>query len=208
MEQLRFTEGLDVLIQRIGLRSRDDVTLVGVAGGSASGKTYLARELVKRVRGARLLSMDNYYKGKQDMPDPNNYDHPDCLELDLLARHLQLFGRGWPVDIPRYDFATSSRVGTQRISAAPVFCVEGLYALHPTVKDLLDFKVFVEAPEQSRLQRRTLRDIAEGRRMIGDDGVEGVERRIARYWDLTVEPMYRQFIEPTKAHADIVITNG
>ncbi|MSR85831.1 uridine kinase [Candidatus Woesearchaeota archaeon] len=203
-----FAEGIEALTTRISsLRDTTPVVIVGVAGGSASGKGYLTRQVESRINGLVPLAIDHYYLGKKDMPDPTNYDRPDSLELSLLVEHLAQLRQGRSVQRPQYDFASSCRIGTEELRPGQVIWVDGLFALHDTVRDALDIRIFVDSSEEERLARRKYRDIAEGRRPVGPEGQGTVEDTITRYWNAIVEPMYREHIAPTKRHAHIVITN-
>lgn len=183
--------------------------ILGVAGGTGSGKTTVAHELTsileKDGRSVLVIAHDYYYKDQKDVPmsirEKTNYDHPDSLETDLLVEHLLKLKEGQSVELPLYDFATHTRKSeVQRASSAEIVIVEGilLYA-HAKLTQLLDFKVFVDTPDDIRFIRRLKRDTAERGR--------NVESVIEQYLQ-TVRPMHMQFVEPTKRVADLVVAEG
>jgi len=175
------------------------VKIVGIAGGSGSGKTTLAERLQKAFPGSSLLYFDNYYRHHPDMtPEQRgalNYDHPDALETELLVAHLKQLKAGQTVDSPVYDFTTHLRSAeSRRIAPYNLLIVEGILLFHfRELRDLLDWRIFVDADADIRLLRRILRDSVERGRDIGE---------IARQYLDSVRPMHLQFVEPTKAFAD------
>ena len=181
--------------------------LVGIAGGTGSGKTMLARTLQTSL-GARqvaMVSQDAYYRdlidhGGKD-PTEIDYDHPDSLELDLLARHLTLLSEGRPVHRPVYNFDTHRRSPTRMVvEPTPVVVVEGiLVLLDPEIRSHLDFKVFIDADADVRLCRRLDRDCKERGRTVAD---------VLAQYRRTVRPAYLRFIEPTRRYADVIINNS
>ncbi|TMB08012.1 MAG: uridine kinase [Deltaproteobacteria bacterium] len=180
---------------------------IGIAGGTASGKTTVARRLVERLAGhpIALLDQDAYYRDLSDMPLEErrgfNFDHPDAFDADLLVKHLQELKAGRPVEKPVYSFALHSRTGeTQRVNPGDVVLLEGILvlALEP-VRALLDVKVFVDSDADVRVLRRLSRDIKERGRDF--DGV------VDQYFR-TVRPMHYGFVEPSKRYADIIIPHG
>lgn len=174
--------------------------VLGIAGGTASGKTTLARALAARL-GDRcvLVSHDRYYhpRGPGD-PTRRNYDHPDALDNSGLVRHLRALRAGEPADLPVYDFALHDRAPhTDRAEAAPVIVVEGILLLAvEAVRDALDLRVFVEAPDDVRLMRRIRRDVAERGRTVTD---------VLDQYERTVRPMHQAFVADSRRHADVVI---
>ncbi len=198
-------EAIDEEVKELSNSKR--IILIGLAGGSASGKSTLARNLEEHFPLMLNLSLDHYYLGKDDMPDRKNYDHPHCLELSLLERHVALLRQGQSIQRPDYRFALSQRVGYITVLPDSLVLVEGLFALHETLRPHFDFSIFVDASTPCRLERRMHRDIAEGRRMIGEEGEETVRDKIRGYWDRYAEPMYQQHIAPTKAYADLLVLN-
>ena len=173
--------------------------IVGIAGGSGSGKTTLAERLHKAFPGSSLLYFDNYYRHHPDMtPEQRaalNYDHPDALETELLVAHLKQLKAGQTVDSPVYDFTTHLRSAESRkVSPCRLLIVEGILLVHSQeIRDLLDWRIYVDADADIRLLRRVLRDSVERGRDIGE---------IARQYLDSVRPMHLQFVEPTKAFAD------
>ena len=170
--------------------------IIGISGGSGSGKTTLVHRLQQDFpEKTEVLYLDDYYKSLASLPMEErarvNFDHPDALDGDLIARHLLALRRGECVESPVYDFACHDRQAkTRRVSPAPVILVEGvlLFAL-PQLQPLMDYRVFVDAGEETRLQRRLRRDVQERGRTP-----ESVQQQYRR----TVQPMFRQYVEPGK----------
>ena len=181
--------------------------LIGIAGGSGSGKTTVARRVLKSFDEGRaiLMDMDSYYKdlGHLTLPERRkvNFDHPDAFDTELFSTHLQALKEGKGVDKPVYDFSRSTRSEqVQRIEPAPIVVVEGIMILAAAeVRRLLDAKMFVETDGDIRFIRRLERDVAERGRSL--------ESVIAQYTQ-TVRPMHHAFVEPSKRHADIIIPRG
>lgn len=175
----------------------DDPYFVAIAGGSSSGKTTLASALQQRLGSSlcSLIPQDNYYFGQAKC---DNFDLPQAIEIQLLARHLQALKSGQTVKIPTYDFSHHRR-GTQQVAVAsrPVIIIEGTLVLHwRELKELLDLSIFVECDRQLRLKRRVQRDSADRGR---------TEQDIKRQFSSQVEPCHEQFVEPCKTEADLVI---
>lgn len=176
--------------------------LLGIAGGSASGKTTLVRQLQQRF-GTQIASIcyDSYYKAQHDKPMElrvrTNYDHPDALDTALFVEHLRLLRQGEPVQLPIYDFARHDRaLQTKWLSPAPIVIADGILLLHePQIRALLDYTVFIDAPAEVRLARRIRRDVLERGR-----SEESVRAQVAS----TVEPMYQAFVHPSAQFADLV----
>lgn len=181
--------------------------LIGVAGGSGSGKTTVVRELVRGIGSdaVAVVHHDAYYRDAVALPDGapriRNYDHPDALETSLLVAHLVALREGRAVDAPVYDFTTSSRLAeTQRITPRRTIVLDGILILaEETLRELLDIKVYVDADADVRLMRRLRRDVQERGR-----SVESVLDQYAR----TVRPMHLEFVEPSKRYADIIVPGG
>ena len=174
--------------------------IIAVAGGTASGKTTLARDLV-RVGGSsrvQIVPLDAYYRCSKHLPPEQratrNYDHPDAFEIDLLERNLRSLLEGEAVDIPQYDFPNHARSGTtSRIVPSEVILVEGILALHfSALHALYASSVFVETPDQLRLLRRLNRDVKERGR---------TPESVYLQWSETVHPMHLEFCDPTRAIA-------
>ena len=186
---------------------RQGPVIVGVAGGSGSGKTTVARAVHGRLGPERavLVAQDSYYRVVQwpsgGAPAGHNFDHPDALDVELLVGHLDRLRRGKPVDVPIYDFATHRRgSAVVRIEPRAVVVVEGTLILAlPEVRRQLGLKVFVDVAADLRFIRRLRRDVTErGRSMEGT---------VAQYLD-TVRPMHEEWVEPSRIEADIVVPEG
>ncbi len=181
--------------------------IIGICGGTGSGKTTIARAIVEAVGRANvvLVEQDSYYRNLADMPlderHQANFDHPDSIDSDMLVNHLIRLKQGLPVDMPLYDFVTHTRSEEiELINPKPVVLVEGILIFaEPRVLDLLDVRVFVDTPDDVRLMRRLRRDINERGRTF--------ERTLEQY-ERTIRPMHFEFVEPSKRHADIIIPEG
>lgn len=181
--------------------------LVGVAGGSGSGKTTVARALAASFRAeqVQIVLMDSYYRDRAGVPFEErtriNYDHPDAFDEPLLVEQVQALKAGQAVEQPVYDFTRHER-SAERVHVEPsrVIIVEGILVLAvETLRPLLDLKLFVDTPADLRFLRRLRRDVAERGRTI--DSV--IEQYLA-----TVRPMHDAFIEPSRRHADLIIPEG
>jgi uridine kinase len=181
--------------------------IIGICGGTGSGKTTIARNIVESVgrENVILVEQDSYYRNLADMPLDErrqaNFDHPDAINSELLVEHLIDIKNGKPTEIPIYDFATHTRKEeTQRIEPRKVIIVEGIliFAL-PQVLGLLDVKVFIDTPDDIRLLRRVKRDIQERGRTL--------EQTLNQY-EKTIRPMHYEFVEASKPFADIIIPQG
>ena len=180
--------------------------ILGVAGGTGSGKTTLARAIRKQLQtDIAYLSHDNYYKDLRHLSleerETHNFDHPDALDTDLLFEHLKELKAGRSVDIPTYDFTTHSRTDvTERVDPQQIILVEGiLIYTHPELRNEIDVKIFVDTADDVRLIRRMTRDLNERGR--SPDSV------IHQYMR-TVRPMHLKFVEPSKQFADVIIPVG
>jgi uridine kinase len=179
---------------------------IGLAGGSGSGKTTIAEEVVERLEGrVALLRHDAYYRNRTDLTFEEralvNYDHPDSLETELLIDHLEMLRSGRGVEQPVYDFPAHLRsADTIRVDPAPVVVLEGILVLsEPGLRSELDLKIFVDTDPDLRLARRLERDIS-----VRGRSVESV---IEQYFT-TVRPMHLEFVEPSRRYADIIIPEG
>ena len=180
---------------------------IGVTGGTGSGKTTIAEEILKRVGADRIayLQHDSYYFDKGHLPlDPRglpNFDHPDSLETDLLIKHLQQLQTGLPANVPIYDFTTDRRTPqTRHVEPQPVILIEGLLIfVEKALREMFDVKIFVDTDSDLRFIRRLKRDIAERGRTL--------ESVIDQYLN-TVRPMHLEFVEPSKRYADVIIPEG
>lgn len=182
--------------------------IVGVAGGSGSGKSTVVRRLIDRLGGADevgVIHHDAYYRDRSHLPASErtglNYDHPDALETELLIEHVESLARGWGVDVPVYDFTSHVRTArARRVEPSPVVILDGILILgDPRLRELLDVKVFVDAAPDVRLGRRLRRDMEERGR--------SAESVLTQYME-TVRPMHLEFVEPTRRYADLIIEGG
>ncbi|MBC7224127.1 MAG: uridine kinase [Anaerolineae bacterium] len=181
--------------------------IIGVAGGSGSGKTTVAEEILQRVGRDRIayIQHDSYYRDQSHLtPEERakvNYDHPDSLESELLVEHLKQLRAGHPVDVPIYDFTTHTRrPETRRVEPRRVILVEGILIFADrALRDMMDVKIYVDTDPDIRFIRRLQRDIRERGRSM--------ESVIAQYLS-TVRPMHLEFVEPSKRYADVIIPEG
>jgi uridine kinase len=183
------------------------VIVIGVAGGSASGKTTVVRRIVESLGDTQVtvLEHDRYYRERTDLRLEEraalNYDHPDSLETDLLVRHLETLRAGEPVDVPLYDFALYARKpGAEHVVPRRAIIVEGILIFaDAALRSLMDVKVFVDTDDDTRFIRRLQRDTAERGRTM--------QSVIDQYLS-TVKPMHLEFVEPSKRYADIILPQG
>ncbi|HHH41199.1 MAG TPA: uridine kinase [Chloroflexi bacterium] len=183
------------------------VIIIGVAGGTGSGKTTVAQAILRRV-GAKHIAYiphDAYYRDLSHLPPEErsrvNFDHPDALETELLIEHLKALRAGRPVEIPVYDFTTHTRKKeTRRVEPQRVILVEGILVFaEPALRELFDVKIYVDTDADIRFIRRLRRDVAERGRTV-----ESVIEQYLR----TVRPMHLEFVEPSKRYADVIIPEG
>ena len=181
--------------------------VIGVAGGSGSGKTTVVRRIVDSLgpEHVTLLDHDRYYRDRNDLRLEEraalNYDHPDSLETDLMVQHMRQLKAGQAVEAPRYDFTRHARL-TEKDTVQPrrALIVEGILILtDAALRELIDIKVFVDTDSDTRFIRRLQRDVAERGRTM--------ESVIDQYQS-TVKPMHREFVEPSKRYADVIIPLG
>jgi uridine kinase len=184
-----------------------DPLVIGIAGGSGSGKTTVAQTILQRVGADRIafLRHDSYYKELSGLPpaqrDEINFDHPNSLETELLIQHIASLREGKAVEVPIYDFSTDSRTG-QTITVRPcrVILVEGILIFtEPELRKMFDVKIFVDTDADLRLIRRLQRDMKERGRTA---------ESVIRQYQLTVRPMHLEFVEPSKRYADVIIPEG
>ena len=181
--------------------------IIGIAGGTGSGKTTVVKKLIERLPKGEVtvIPLDSYYKDSSGIPMEErqqiNFDHPDAFEWKLLIRHLQELKEGHAVEQPIYDYVTSSRMkDTVHVEPSEIIIIEGIMVLHhPKLREQMDLKVFVDADADDRLIRVISRDIVERGRTT--------EAVIARYQKV-LKPMHEQFIEPCKRFADVIIPQG
>ncbi len=181
--------------------------VIGVAGGSGSGKSTVTRQVVAAIgsENVAVVMQDDYYRDQSHMPAEDrrkqNYDHPDAFDWPLMAQHLSALRQGEAIAMPVYDFAADNRSSeTIAVKPAPVIVVEGLFALYDTqLLNMMSLKVYVDTASDVRFIRRLQRDISERGR--------STESVVTQYMD-TVRPMHKQFIEPTKRNADVILPHG
>lgn len=181
--------------------------IVGIAGGAGSGKSTVVRKIIERLPAGEvaILPQDSYYKDSGHLPVEErlgiNFDHPDSIEFDLLAKHLKELKKGKSIRQPIYSYVSCTRSEeTITVNPCHVIIVEGILILsNPELRKMLDLKVFVDADADDRLIRVINRDIVERGRSVN---------KIMERYELTVKPMHLQFIEPTKRFADLIIPQG
>ena len=187
--------------------SRGTPIILGIAGGTGSGKTTVANVILERVGAGRivLLAHDAYYRDLRDLPraqrDIINFDHPDSLETELLVHHLEALRRGEPVEVPIYDFTTHARTNlTRHVEPQLVILVEGILVFAERgLRELFDVKIFVDTDPDVRFIRRLQRDIEERGRTVAS---------VIQQYQMTVRPMHLEFVEPSKRYADVIIPEG
>lgn len=182
--------------------------IIGIAGGTGSGKTTVARSVIDQLSTDKVtfISQDNYYKDQTHLSmterEKMNYDHPFAFDNELLVEHLNLLKAGQTADAPVYDFTINTRSANKTTELLPnqIIIVEGLFVLYDEkLRELLDIKVFVDTDSDVRILRRVLRDIEERGRSI---------HSIYQQYLATVKPMHESFIEPSKKYADLIIPEG
>lgn len=181
--------------------------VVGIAGGTASGKTTVTRKILENLSDRRVafVDQDAYYKDLADLtPDERrevNFDHPDAFDTDLLVRHLDDLKALRPISKPVYDFVRYTRSSeTRTVEPGDLVLVEGILVLHlEPVRERCDMKIFVDAEDDVRVIRRLIRDIKERGRDFD---------RVVEQYLRSVRPMHMGFVEPSKRHADIIVPHG
>ena len=183
-----------------------EILVIGIAGGTGSGKTTLMDNLISRFQGdVTVLSHDNYYKRHDELTYEErcklNYDEPAALETDLMARHLDILRSGESIDCPVYDFTVHNRSDeTTRITPEKVIIVEGILIFeNKELRDLMDIKIFVDTDDDIRLCRRIKRDVRDRGRSL---------ESVIEQYQTTVKPMHEQYVEPSKKFADIIVPEG
>ena len=184
----------------------NNILVIGIAGGTGSGKTTLMKRLIQRFpQDITVLSHDNYYKRHDDLTYEQrsqlNYDEPAALETDLMARHLDILRRGEAIDCPVYDFTQHNRSDTViHIVPRKVIIVEGILIFeHKELRDLMDIRIFVDTDADVRLCRRIKRDVRDRGRTL---------ESVLEQYQTTVKPMHEMYVEPSKKYADIVVPEG
>lgn len=181
--------------------------LIGIAGGTASGKSMVSQRLVEELGSDRVivLEQDAYYRDLSDLSMDErrkvNFDHPDSFDVDLLTTHVESLMRGEPVDLPLYDFTRHNRrAETQHVENHTIVVLEGILVFcFERLRRLMDIKIYVDTPDDIRLLRRIRRDIIERGRDL---------ESVLHQYEHNVRPMHQQFVEPLKRHADIIIPRG
>jgi len=182
--------------------------VIGIAGGTGSGKTTVARAIYDRVGKDRIewIAHDSYYRNFDGLtPDELhniNWDHPDSLETELLVRHLDVLAKGSSIDVPVYDFAAYARKSneSQRVQPHRVLIVEGILILaEPELRKRIDIKLFVDTPADIRFVRRLMRDTKNRGRTL---------ESVVEQYVTTVRLMHEEFVEPSKRYADLIIPEG
>lgn len=185
----------------------NSIIVIGIAGGTGSGKTTVANAIVNTVGEEHVayIPHDAYYKDLNDLP-PNqrskiNYDHPNSLDTELMIAHIRVLKEGQGIELPIYDFTNHSRTDeTIPIKPNPVILVEGILIFSdPVLRDICDVKIFVDTDADIRLIRRIRRDITERGRTT---------ESVLKQYEETVRPMHLEFVEPSKRYADIIIPEG
>lgn len=184
----------------------EKVYIIGVAGGTASGKTTIVNKLKEYFQNdIELINHDCYYLAHNDMPfeerEKLNYDHPNSFETDRLISDLKLLKQGYSIQRPVYDYTIHNRAKeTVTVYPKKVIIVEGILVLeNPKLRDLMDIKIFVDTDADERLMRRIMRDMQERGRSI---------ESVVKQYSETVKPMHEEFIEPSKKYADVIIPRG
>ena len=181
--------------------------LIGIAGGSGSGKTLVARTIVRDLGSSRvtIVDQDSYYRDLDDIPiadrDLRNFDHPDAFDNDLLKQHIRRLLAGESIEQPIYDYTRHARLKeTKTVGEHVVIVLEGiLIFVDEELREMMDIKLFIDADPDIRLVRRIERDVRERGRAI---------ESILRQYQATVRPMHLQFVEPSKRYADLIVPEG
>lgn len=186
--------------------ARERPLIIGVVGGSGSGKTTVTRAIYDLPGvDAAFIDQDAYYRDLSHLPLPErkrvNYDHPDAFDTDLLVRQLTLLAEGHPVDKPTYDYAAHTRASrTEHAEPKSVILVDGILLFADArLRPLFDIKIYVDVSDDVRFIRRLQRDVAERGRSMDD---------VIRQYLATVRPMHLEFVEPSKRYADLIIPEG
>ena len=181
--------------------------LIGIAGGTGSGKTSIANYLLKKFGSDQLIviEQDSYYKNNSalsiDERNQQNFDHPDAIDIELFNKQLVSLLSGKSVEIPIYDFSIHNRRNQRQfVKPCRIIVIEGILTLYfESLRKLMNIKVFVDTPDNIRFKRRLSRDVKERGRTI---------KSVTNQYEKTVKPMYNQFVKPSRDLADIIITDG
>ena len=186
----------------------NDIHIIGIAGGSGSGKSRLVKNILKEVNdnSVQVIEIDSYYKNLAHLSfeerEKNNFDHPDSIDFDLLYEDLSKLKNNLTIYSPVYDYKTHTRNEneTKKIENAKVIIMEGIFALHnQKIRDLLSIKIYVDTPSDIRLLRRIKRDMNDRGRTI-----EG----IIEQYNKTVKPMFTKYVKPSRDYADLIVPFG
>ncbi|RKX78826.1 MAG: uridine kinase [Spirochaetes bacterium] len=183
----------------------NEVRLIGISGGSGSGKTTIIKRIAERVKDFVFIPQDNYYKSAENISNKNitdfNFDHPDAFDTSLLLEHLSELKEGKAIEMPTYDFVHHRRAKeVVQVEPSRVVLVEGIMVFfEQEIRDMMDLKIFVDTPDDIRFIRRLERDVTDRGRTM--------ESVIKQYLEV-VRPGHYMFIEPTKEFADIIIPEG
>ena len=183
------------------------MTIIGIAGGSGSGKTTVVKQIVKALppHCAAVVPLDSYYNDTTGLtPEERrqiNFDHPDAFDWKLLTEQIKKLKNGEAIEQPTYSYIESNRLKeTIHVDPKPVIIIEGIMALHyKKLRDMMDLKIFVDTDSDVRLMRNIRRDVVESGRNVD---------MVLEHYETAVKPMHEQFIEPTKKFADIIIPSG
>ena len=186
---------------------KHDMTIIGIAGGTGSGKTTVVRKIVQALppHYVAVVPLDSYYNDTSHMTEEErhaiNFDHPDAFDWKLLNKQINQLRNGEAIDQPTYSYILCNRLPeTVRVEPKPVIIIEGIMSLiNKKLRDMMDLKIFVDTDSDERLIRNIQRDVVERGRTV--------DMVISRYLDV-LKPMHEQFIEPTKKYADLIIPQG
>lgn len=188
------------------MNANRNIMIIGIAGGTGSGKTTLAEHIAEEFGDAvAVIAHDSYYRAQNDKSYEErcvqNYDHPDAFETELLCEHLERLAAGESVDVPIYDYTVHNRSDKiYRVDSRPVIVLEGILLFSDKrLRDMMDLKIFVDTDADERILRRILRDTKERGRSL--------ESVIGQYLT-TVKPMHDAFVEPYKRYADVIVPGG
>lgn len=179
--------------------------IIGISGGSGSGKTTIVKKISEIVGEFTFIPQDNYYRSAEYVSNQNinafNFDHPSAFDTDLIVNHLEQLRAGDAIDMPQYDFVHHHRKPERvRIQPGKLVILEGIMVFfEPRIRELIDLKIYVDTPDDIRFIRRLSRDIHERGRTV--------QSVIDQYME-TVRPGHYEFIEPTKAYADLIVPEG
>ena len=183
------------------------MTIIGIAGGSGSGKTTVVKQIAKALppHCAAVVPLDSYYNDTTNLtPEERkqiNFDHPDAFDWKLLTEQIKKLKNGEAIEQPTYSYIESNRLKeTVHVEPKPVIIIEGIMALHyKKLRDMMDLKIFVDTDSDVRLMRNIRRDVVERGRTVD---------MVLEHYETAVKPMHEQFIEPTKKFADLIIPSG